>query len=56
MPGSYRVIYTWPDGRREVRYERPIDHRELLEEVRRLQERLGDECPYSIEYGNEQWP
>lgn len=46
----YSVIYTWPDGRREIRYTRPSTDRRLLDEVRQLQSRLGDECPYSIEY------
>lgn len=46
---TYSVIYTWPDGTREVRYTRPISDQRLADEVRRLQERFGADCPYSIE-------
>ena len=51
MPGTYSVVYVWPDGRREVRYRRPINDNRLRDEVMRLQERLGEACPYRIEYG-----
>lgn len=45
---TLRLVYTWPDGRREVRYCRPDDHPDILEWVKRI-ERDGDVCPYSIE-------
>lgn len=43
-------IYTWPDGREEVRYRRAINSREalkLIDEVNELQNRFGENCPYS---------
>ena len=48
--GTIQIIYTWPDGREEVRYERPVgsdDALKLIVEVTDLQCRHGQECPYS---------
>ena len=48
-----QIIYTWPDGREEVRYERPIDSedaRRVMTEVDEAQARcelLGETCAYS---------
>jgi hypothetical protein len=45
------VVYTWPSGRQEVRYRRPIgsaDALELERQVADLRQRWGDECPYSV--------
>jgi hypothetical protein len=50
MPTTYYVVYRWPDGRDEVRYERPIWDSTLRHEVALLQRRQGAECPYRIEY------
>lgn len=50
MPTHYYVVYRWPDGRDEVRYERPIWDHGLRHEVEALQKRQGDACPYRIEY------
>lgn len=47
---TYSVVYTWPDGRKEVRYTRPIHESELIEEVDRMRKRLGADCPYHIDY------
>lgn len=50
MPTTYYVVYRWPDGRDEVRYERPIWDRDLIREVEAMRARLGADCPYRIEY------
>ena len=56
MGDILQVIFTWPDGREEVRYERPVgteDARKLAAEVEELQARAaytGEESPYSIRY------
>jgi hypothetical protein len=45
------VIYTWDDGREEVRYRRPSESEEAQEfrdVVADMQKRLGPDCPYSI--------
>lgn len=47
---EFIIVYTWPDGREEVRYRRVSDSpeaKELMDEVDALKVRLGDECPYS---------
>lgn len=47
------IVYTWPDGRQEVRYRRPAGSREahkLSNEVLELQRKHGDKCPYSIRF------
>lgn len=47
---EFVIIYTWPDGREEVRYRRvpgSVEAKELMDEVDALKIRLGDECPYS---------
>lgn len=44
------IVYTWPDGREEVRYRRPTntpEALELIEEVLELQRKHGEACPYS---------
>lgn len=44
------IVYTWPDGREEVRYRRVSGSPEafdLIGQVRALRERDGDSCPYS---------
>lgn len=35
----YQVVYTWPDGREEIRYTRPVSDLELAREVRRWRRR-----------------
>lgn len=47
------VVYTWPDGREEVRYRRPDGSeqaQQLERQVRMLERNLGAECPYSIRH------
>lgn len=47
------IVYTWPDGREEVRYRRPKDSREALgfvEQVLDLQSLHGAACPYSFRH------
>ena len=49
------ITYTWPDGRKEVRYRRVAgspEAQELIDEVEALKKRLGDQCPYSYEVEN----
>lgn len=44
------IVYTWPDGREEVRYRRPVgseDAVKLCTEVDVLRAKHGDACPYS---------
>lgn len=43
-------IYTWPDGRQEVRYRRVTgspEELELLAELASLKSLFGEGCPYS---------
>lgn len=47
---TLEIVYTWQDGREEVRYRRPSpseDADKLIAEVEELRARLGQECPYS---------
>jgi hypothetical protein len=44
------IIYTWEDGREEVRYRRPKDSPgafDLINDVIELQAKHGAACPYS---------
>lgn len=46
-------VYTWPNGREEVRYRRDKDSEgalELIAEVLDLQRIHGDFCPYSFRH------
>lgn len=53
MRDTLEIIYTWPNGREEVRYRRPDgtdDAKRLMDEVDAMKSRLesmGEECPYS---------
>lgn len=53
---TLQVVYRWPDGREEVRYERPLyteEARLMMAEVEELQARaefLGYESPYSFRF------
>jgi len=53
---TMEVVYTWSDGREEVRYRRPKGSTEALEMERqigvfqRLRKENGTECPYSFRY------
>lgn len=45
------IVYTWPDGREEVRYRRRKDSADglaLVNEVLDLQLKHGANCPYSF--------
>ena len=47
------IVYTWPDGREEVRYRRPKDSDaafELVLQVIDLQGKHGAACPYSFRH------
>lgn len=47
------IIYTWPDGREEVRYRRPKDSAEalvMIQDVIDLQSLHGEACPYSFRH------
>ena len=51
---TVEIVYTWPDGREEVRYRRPLNTesaRKLMDEVQALHDRAevdGYESPYSV--------
>ncbi len=52
-PTVTEVVYTWPDGREEVRYRRPYGSSwacDMMLEVDQLIARLGAECPYSYRH------
>ena len=50
------VIYTWPDGREEIRYQRPAasdDARKFaneIDELRRVANVGGHDSPYSYRF------
>jgi hypothetical protein len=47
------VVYTWPDGREEVRYRRPTGSAKAIElesQVQHLRKIHGPGCPYSCRY------
>jgi len=49
-PQTTEIVYTWTDGRQEVRYRRSYDSAEALQligEVCDLQVKHGAACPYS---------
>lgn len=46
-------IYTWPDGREEVRYRRDKDSTEALELINQIEDlkmQHGAACPYSYRH------
>jgi len=46
-------VYTWPDGREEVRYRRDMDSPDslgMIDEVLNLQRQHGASCPYSFRH------
>jgi hypothetical protein len=48
----YAVVYTWKDGRREVKYTRPVSDIRLarnVKDIRRQARQHGYESPYSLE-------
>lgn len=47
------VIYTWPDGREEIRYRRigfAGSAQGMKDEIDQKIEELGDECPYRYDF------
>lgn len=51
---TYKIIYTWQNGRKEIRYTRPRTDVSLAKEVLNLQRvarRNGNKSQYSIEQG-----
>ena len=50
------IVYTWPDGREEVRYRKPkdsFDALKLIEDVLKLQAQHKKACPYSFRHVEE---
>lgn len=53
---TVEIIYTWPDGREDIRYRRLKDSAESLEmigEILDLQKQHGKSCPYTFQYTND---
>jgi hypothetical protein len=53
MSATTEIVYTWPDGREEVRYRQPKDSPralDLIEQVLELQTEHGAACPYSFRH------
>lgn len=53
VKNTVEVVYTWPDGREEVRYRRPYPSdsaTDFMDEVDKLRRRDGEECPYSYRF------
>ncbi len=49
MSDTLEVVYTWLDGREEVRYRRPYlsDSADVfIDQIRSLKTKFGEECPY----------
>jgi hypothetical protein len=47
------IVYTWPDGREEVRCRRPKDSADalgMIDEVLNLQQKYKGSCPYSFRH------
>lgn len=47
---TIEIVYTWPNGKEEVRYRRVKDSesaRKMIAEVDDLRMKFGSECPYS---------
>ena len=47
------IVYTWPDGREEVRYRRQKDSADalgMIDEVLNLQQKHKESCPYSFRH------
>jgi hypothetical protein len=52
-PTTTEIVYTWPDGREEVRYRRDydsVDALRLIAEVADLRRKHGKSCPYSYRH------
>lgn len=50
QPTTTEIVYTWPDGREEVRYRRSYNSSEALELTGRIADLIvkhGSACPYS---------
>lgn len=53
MATTTEIVYTWEDGREEVRYRRPYNSPkalELVQQVLDLQVKHGAACPYSFRH------
>lgn len=53
VTGYVDVIYTWENGREEVRYRRLLgtsSAQRMIDEVAVLQQKYGEKCPYSLRY------
>lgn len=47
------VVYTWPDGKEEIRYRRPAyakSAQRMKDEIDQKIEELGKDCPYRYEF------
>ena len=52
-PHTTEIVYTWPDGREEVRYRRPYNSAEALEIISQVLDLQRDHraaCPYSFRH------
>lgn len=52
-PTTTEIVYTWEDGREEVRYRRiygSVEAQELMSQVDALRERDKEKSPYSYRH------
>lgn len=47
-PKTTEIIYTWPDGREEVRYRRPYNSDLAIEMIKEVQKLQYNNEPYSF--------
>lgn len=53
MSRTVEILYTWPNGRTEVRYRRPEgsdEAKDLMGQVDGLMDRQGSDCPYGYRF------
>ena len=49
---TFQVIYTWPNGKKEVRYSRPANSEDAIDlqrQVDAMRNAQGDDCCYSYQ-------
>lgn len=52
-PTTTEIVYTWEDGREEVRYRRPYksaEAQEFMDEIDALRKRDKEKSPYSYRH------
>jgi len=50
---TFEVVYTWPDGIEEVRYRRPIYHKDskkFIKEIDKMNKHFPEDSPYSYRF------